>query len=125
MNGYYSINKRVARTVMAVLASGLLIGGAAWRTIAADGQTTAHVATVTTPITHPVAGGRDSYADVVDVVAPAVATIHAEGKAKVSPTQFQLPDDDSFEQFFGRPFGQGQGRRGMRPRTFKQRALGS
>ena len=123
MNDNYSISKRVARTAIAVLASGLLIGGAAWRTIAADGQTTAHVATVTTPITHAVAGGRDSYADVVDVVAPAVVTIHAEGKAKVSPTQFQLPDDDFFGQFFGRQFG--QGRRGTTPRSFKQRALGS
>jgi len=123
MNGYYSINKRVARTVMAVIASAVLIGGAAWRTIAADGQTAAHAATVTTPIAHAVAGGRDSYADVVDVVAPAVVTIHAEGKAKMSPTQFQLPDDDFFGQFFGRQFG--QGRRGMTPRPFKQRALGS
>jgi Do/DeqQ family serine protease len=123
MNGYYSINKRVARTVMAVIASAVLIGGAAWRTISADGQTAAHAATVTTPIAHAVAGGRDSYADVVDVVAPAVVTIHAEGKAKMSTTQFQFPDDDFFGQFFGRQFG--QGRRGMTPRVFKQRALGS
>src|SRR5437899_166746 len=99
MNGYYSISKRVARTAIAVLASGLLIGGAAWRTIAADGQTTAHVATVTTPITHAVASGRDSYADVVDGVAPAVVTIHAEGKAKVSPKQRQYPGDGSYEDF--------------------------
>jgi serine protease Do len=127
-DGHITISKRVARGAMAVLASILLISGAAWRAIAADEHPAAHAATVSTPIQHAVAGGRDSYADVVDVVAPAVVTIRTEGKAKMSPTQFdmpQMPDDDFFQQFFGQPFGQRGQRRGMQPRTFKQRALGS
>jgi len=128
-DGHITISKRAARGGLAVIASLLLISGAAWRGIAADEKPAAHAATVSTPIPHAVAGSRDSYADVVDVVAPAVVTIRTEGKAKVSPTQFQMPDDDFFEQFFGRNFrGQGEGRgqgRGMQPRTFKQRALGS
>ncbi|HZP47420.1 MAG TPA: DegQ family serine endoprotease [Vicinamibacterales bacterium] len=121
--GPITISKRAARAGLAVLASILLISGAAWRGLAADEHPAAHAATVSTPIQHAVAGSRDSYADVVDVVAPAVVTIRTEGKAKVSPTQFQVPDDDFFEQFFGPNF-RGQ-RRGMQPRTFKQRALGS
>jgi Do/DeqQ family serine protease len=121
-DGHITISKRVARGGMAALAAILLISGAAWRGIAADGKTAAHAATASTPLQHAIAGSRDSYADVVDVVAPAVVTIRTEGKARVSPTQFQTPDDDFFGQFFGREFGQ---RRGMRPQPFKQRALGS
>ncbi|HZR25133.1 MAG TPA: Do family serine endopeptidase [Vicinamibacterales bacterium] len=120
---HITISKRAARGGMAVLAAILLISGAAWRGLAADEKPAAKLATVSTPIQHAVAGGRDSYADVVDVVAPAVVTIRTEGKAKMSPTQFQMPDDDFFGQFFGREFGQRRGGRNMQP--FKQRALGS
>jgi serine protease Do len=129
MNDQITISKRAARGIMAVLAAVLLVSGAAWRGIAADEKPAAHAATVSTPIQHAVAGSRDSYADIVDVVAPAVVTIRTEGKARMSPTEFdmpQMPDDDFFQQFFGRGFGQGRGQgRGMQPRTFKQRALGS
>jgi Do/DeqQ family serine protease len=123
-DGYFTISKRTARAGLAALASILLISGAAWRGIASNEKPAAPAATVSTPIQHAVAGGRDSYADVVDVVAPAVVTIRTEGKAKMSPTQFQGPDDDFFQQFFGQEFGRGQ-RRQMQPRSFKQRALGS
>src|SRR6185295_18577677 len=89
-------------------------------------------ATVTTPITHAIAGGRDSYADVVGAAAPAVVTIRTQGKARVSPTQFEGPDmqdqEDLLRRFFGDQFGQ-PGQRGQRaPRQFaprQQRALGS
>ena len=64
-------------------------------------------------------GGRDSYADVVKVVTPAVVTIRTEGRARVSPTQFQ--DDDLLRRFFGDQFGNGQ-RRTPAPRS---RGLGS
>jgi Do/DeqQ family serine protease len=102
---------------MAVLA---LIGGAAWRGL--EAQTASRPSsTVTSPIAHAIAGGRDSYADVVDVVAPAVVTIRAEGKAKVQPTQFQSPDEDVLRQFFGDRFERGP----RAPRAEKQRALGS
>src|SRR4051812_17662657 len=128
MNQFLKPTQRVARAGLAVVAALILISGAAWRGIAADPHAVvAQAATVSTPITHAIAGGRDSYADVVDVVSPAVVTVRAQGRARVSPTQFQQPDDDFFGQFFGIP-GQGQGRRGQMPRQMqrpKQSALGS
>ena len=72
-------------------------------------------------------GGRDSYADVVKMVAPAVVTIRTEGQARVTPTGFGGDDqEDLFRRFFGQQFSprEPQGRRPS-PRTFKQRALGS
>src|SRR5438067_550889 len=125
MNERFSLRQRVSRTGLAVVAALALVGAAALHG-RASGQpiVTAQAATVTSPITHAVAGGRDSYSDVVDVVSPAVVTIRTEGKARMSPTEFQGPDDDFLRRFFGDQFGQGNGRRQM-PRTFRQRALGS
>src|SRR5438132_9303602 len=70
---FAQLGQRGTRTGLAVLTAILLVTGAAWHGIAADPQSApAHSApAVTTPITHAVAGGRDSYADVVNVVAPA------------------------------------------------------
>jgi Do/DeqQ family serine protease len=123
-DGYVTIRKRTARAGLAVAASALLVGGFGWRELAAQRSVT-HAAPMNTPIAHAITGSRDSYSDVVNIVAPAVVTIRTEGKAKVSPTQFERPDDDFFQQFFGRHFrGEGQGR-GRQPHTDKQRALGS
>src|SRR5581483_5633998 len=105
---HITISKKVARAGVAVIAAVLLVTGIAWRGISADDRSAAHAATVTSPITKTIAGGRDSYADVVDVVSPAVVTIRTEGKAKVSPTEFQAPDDDFFRRFFGEQFPRGQ-----------------
>jgi Do/DeqQ family serine protease len=121
----YSISQRTARAGMAIVAALLLFTGAAWHGIAADQPAIAHAATVTTPITHAIAGGRDSYADIVDVVSPAVVTIRVEGKARMSPTQFQGPDDDFLRRFFGDQFGQGGPRIPRGQRSPKQHALGS
>src|SRR5262245_48450691 len=117
-----SSSPRRVSAAAAVLAAVFLVSGAAWHGFGTSGsQTVAHAATVSTPITHAIAGGRDSYADVVDVVSPAVVTVHAQGRARVSPTQFQAPDDDFFNQFFGNR-GQRGPRQMQRPR---QSALGS
>ena len=131
-------NQRIARTGLAVFAAALLMTGAAWHGLAADSQTTHPMATVTTPIAHAIAGGRDSYADIVNVAAPAVVTIRTEGKARPSMTGFEDQEqgqgqgqdpEDLLRRFFGDQFGQrGQrGERGQRgPRsTPKQHALGS
>jgi Do/DeqQ family serine protease len=118
-------------TLLAVLTAGVLTTGAAWHGLAADTQ---KAATITTPITHAIAGGRDSYADVVGVAAPAVVTIRTEGKAKMMPTLFDGQDgqdgqdpQEFLRRFFGDRFGGDQ--RGQRmPRTQRmprQRALGS
>ncbi len=114
-------------TLLAVIAAGALTTGAAWHGLAAEPQ---KAATVSTPIAHAIAGGRDSYADVVSVAAPAVVTIRTEGKARMMPTMFGGPEsqnDQDPEDLFRRFFGQDGGSRGQRvPRSApKQRALGS
>ena len=79
MNAPLNLNQRAARAGIAVFAAALLVSGPAWRGFAADSQSAAKVApaTTTTPITHAIAGGRDSYADIVNVAAPAVVTVRA------------------------------------------------
>jgi len=127
MKTFLQPTQRTVRAGLAVGAAVMLLSGAAWHGLAAESHTavSAQAATVSTPIVHAIAGGRDSYADIVEVVAPAVVTVRAQGRARVSPTQFQGPDDDFFSQFFGQP---NQGRRGQVPRQVprpRQSALGS
>src|SRR5206468_8515881 len=121
----HNARRAAARTGLAVLAAIALVSGAAWRATADSHQQSTRSETTTvaqTPtLTHAVAGGRDSYADVVKVVAPAVVTVRANGKARVSPTEFQTPDDDFLRRFFGDQ----SDRSPRRPRTFRQSALGS
>jgi Do/DeqQ family serine protease len=128
MNTRLNFGRRAVRAGLAVAAAGLLTAGAAWHVGAANNQqaaTQAQSANQTvTPIAHAVAGARDSYADVVNVVAPAVVTIRTTGKARMSPAEFDMPDGDLFRRFFGDQFGD-QGRGQRQPRTFRQRALGS
>jgi Do/DeqQ family serine protease len=124
MNREATIKQRLTRTAAAVFAAGMLIfSGAAWHSFAAAAPAASAAATVTTPIPHAIAGGRDSYADVVEVAAPAVVTIRTSGKTRVSPTGFDGQEpDDLFRRFFGDQFpGRGQ----RMPRAPRQRALGS
>jgi serine protease Do len=115
----------VKRAAAAGLAVVVLMGGAAWHSLAADSQKTAQSSAARTAapaISRTIPGERDSYADLVKRVAPSVVTIRVEGRAKVSPTDFQ--GDDFLRRFFGDQFDRGE--RGQRqPRTFKQRGLGS
>src|ERR1700689_1231433 len=98
------------RAALALFSAALLVPGATAGALATAHSTAAQAAAaepVTTSITHAVAGERDSYADVVKVVAPAVVTIRTEGKAKASPTDFEPQgDDDLFRRFFGGQFNQ-------------------
>jgi serine protease Do len=121
MNRRFTLTRRAARAALAVVAVALLLTGAAWRGWA-DQPAVAHAATFATPIAHATTGGRDSYADIVDIVSPAVVTVRAEGRTRVSETQLQIPDEDFFSQFFGR--GSERVRPQLRPRQ-KQSALGS
>jgi S1-C subfamily serine protease len=88
------------RAGLAVAAAAALITGAAWRGLSAAPTPTPAAAQTpaVTGRTLP-AGTRDSYADIVKAVAPAVVTIRVEGKATASPTQFE--GDDFFRRFFG------------------------
>ncbi len=124
---------RTTRGAVAVGAVALLVAGATWHGRAAESTPSTPVAAVVeqqAPVSRSAAmtGGRDSYADIVNKVAPAVVTIRVEGRARVSPTQFGGDDDeeDMMRRFFGERFGQGQGRAPRQmPRTPKQRGLGS
>jgi Do/DeqQ family serine protease len=111
-----------ARRAGLALAAILLVAGASWQGIAADTPATA-ADTQATPAVQPVSRaqslGRDSYADVVKLVTPAVVTIHTERKAQMSPTQF--PGDDFLRRFFGDRFDEVP----RPPRSFRQEGLGS
>jgi len=122
MKSFVRLTPRAARAWVAGIGAAGLIGGAAWSGLATPHAETP-AAQTSTSIAHTIAGGRDSYADVVDIVSPAVVTVHATGRARASQTQFETPDD-FFGQFFGRPGNpfEGQERPGRRPR---QTALGS
>src|SRR6185295_4446178 len=127
MNERLNLTRRASRAGLSVLAAAVLVTGAAWHELEAQ-STPKAAATVTTPIAHSIAGGRDSYADVVGAAAPAVVTIRTQGKARMSPTQFDGPDmqdqEDLLRRFFGEQFGQ-RGQRGPRQAPRQQRALGS
>jgi Do/DeqQ family serine protease len=113
---------------LAVIAAATLLGGAAWRGLAADPQHTGRQTqaipsdtTVPALVGH-AADGRTSYADIVKVAAPAVVTIRVQGHSQAAPTTFQ--DDDLLRRFFGGRFDRGEGAPRV-PRTFRQRGLGS
>jgi serine protease Do len=63
---------------------------------------------------------RDSYADIVDRVAPAVVTIRSARRVR-APQQFPFFDDPFFRQFFGNP----NRNRSREDRSLVERALGS
>src|SRR5688572_10694713 len=90
------LSPRALRGSLAGLAAAVLVAGASWGSLAAGtAAPEPQAATSATPaISHSVAAGRDSYADIVKNVAPAVVTIRVEGEARVSPTM--MPDDDFF-----------------------------
>src|SRR5262245_14309020 len=114
----------LVRRTLAVLAVGMLVGaGAMWRSAAArplaSTSTVSSTASGSGSAVRDVAASRDSYADVVKIVSPAVVTIHTEGRARVAPTGFG-EQDDLLRRFFG---DQLPGSR--MPKSFRQRGLGS
>src|SRR5262245_59263950 len=80
--------KKSVGTVVSFGAAVVLLLGTAWHggfaenTSAAAADQTAAVHAQSTPtISHALAGGRDSYADIVKTVVPAVVTVQADVKA--------------------------------------------
>src|SRR4051794_41185259 len=129
MKGLSPMNTtRIRAGLTAAGAAAVLITGAAWHGLAATtasapaatGQTTQ--APVVTGRAAAINGSRDSYADVVKAVAPAVVTIRVDGKATASPAQFD--GDDFFRRFFGDDDQPGRRQRNV-PRSFRQHGLGS
>ncbi|HUK36674.1 MAG TPA: trypsin-like peptidase domain-containing protein, partial [Vicinamibacterales bacterium] len=114
------------RAGLAAAAAAALISGAAWHGLAATSSAsaaTAQVQAVTGHTLPAVNGSRDSYADVVKAVAPAVVTIRVDGKATAAPTQFD--GDDFFGRFFGDNDEQPGRRQRAVPRSYREHGLGS
>jgi Do/DeqQ family serine protease len=104
----------------AALAAALFVGGAKWQSLAAapEGLASQKSSVQDAPVLPPRTARVDSYADIVTSVGPGVVTIRVEGKAQVSPANFQ--GDEFFRRFFGDQFDSPRG-----PQTFRQRGLGS
>ena len=94
-NSRFSLARWFTRTGVAFGAAAVLVTGAAWSFSDAHSTVAAQSVAANSPITHAIAGGRDSYADIVKVIAPSVVTIRVEGKASVATTQFQFPNDQN------------------------------
>ncbi len=115
--------RRSVRRGAAVAAAALLVSSAVWHGRAAESRSSG------TPATHAVsgvaAGGdrRDSYADIVRAVSPAVVTVYTEGRVKASQTA-RPQDDELFRRFFGDRFGQGN-ESGRAPSAPRLRGQGS
>ena len=131
MNRRINFEDRGIRAGLLALTAAVLITGVTWHGFASDGAATAaaQVAAQTPSVSRAIAGGRDSYADIVKVVAPAVVTVRTEGRMRVAPTGFQQPDEDLLRRFFGDQFPGAQrgGPRGPQmPRQMpRQSGLGS
>ena len=78
MNEQSNITQRASRGALAVLAAGMLVTGAAWHSL--EAQSTAKPATITTPITHAIAGGRERPLSATCEPAPAPSA-----RARVAP----------------------------------------
>jgi Do/DeqQ family serine protease len=115
----------INRAGFAAIGAALVLAGAAWGGGLAPATQASAPAAISAPVSPALAAGRESYADIVKIVAPAVVTIKVEGTATVSPTGFQVPDDDFFRRFFGDDSQDRQGPRSRAPRSFRQRGLGS
>ena len=122
------------RAGIAVAAAAVLISGAAWRGLAAsqsltpNAQTQAFAQSSATARTLPaVNGSRDSYADIVKAVAPAVVTIRVEGKAAATPAVSDGDGEEFFRRFFGEGSDGSSGQQGRRQRAIprRQHGLGS
>jgi Do/DeqQ family serine protease len=121
-----NFGQRFARKGAAIGAAILLTGAAAWN-IPADAQSKAPAAVQAqeaprAPVSRSNLAARESYADVVKTVSPAVVTIRTEGRALNAPAQFRAPDNDFFRRFFGDP---DDPRGPQPPRSFRQNGLGS
>ena len=115
------------RTGFAALGAALVLAGAAWGGSLAP----ATQAQATPPtITRPLVDGRTlvrRYRESRRAIRRHDSRRGPGGR--MSPTGFQLPDDDLLRRFFGDRFGDQfdapQGPRSRTPRTFRQRGLGS
>ena len=104
MNGIFTTWEHwEKRAGLAILGMVLFVGGASWQGLAADTAASTTQPATTIIASPALTGARDSYADVVKVVAPAVVTVRVEARPSVKTTQFE-ESDDFFRRFFGDRF---------------------
>jgi Do/DeqQ family serine protease len=92
--------RRLKRTVIA--ATAFTVPVAVWS--AAAPQPREALAAAPAPVAaeaRTIGAGQDSYAPIVDAVAPAVVTIHAEQRVRTVQQQFPFAQDPLFREFFG------------------------
>jgi serine protease Do len=113
------MNLQQIRLAAATLALGASVG--AWSIYGNAAPAADVLAAVPAPVAAnapALAGGRDSYAPIVDKVAPAVVTVRAEQRVRVAQ-QFPFADDPMFRRYFGDRMPQ------ERPEPRPRGALGS
>ena len=98
------VRRKAGVAAGALLLAGSLIG---WTAAGTDsGSAAAATAAPAAARDRVIGAGGDSYAPLVDQIAPAVVTIRSERRART--TSQQLPDNPLFREFFGDQFGFGQ-----------------
>ena len=127
--------RRPGRLAISAVTAAVLVTGVTWRGLAANdpprSESAASASVQTAAAARSFAGGRESYADIVKVVAPAVVTIRTEGRARMRQTAApEQSPEDFFRRFFGDDFDQfdGPGSRTPgqpQPRQFRRGGLGS
>jgi Do/DeqQ family serine protease len=115
--------RRRVRSGVALLLGAALLAGAGWSSLAATAgsPTPGEVRAFEAPGPASAPSGRDSYADVVEAVTPAVVTVRVEGRPRATPTAFD--DDDLLRRFFGDRFERRAPER--QPRAPRRQGLGS
>jgi len=127
----HSVLTRLPRRLRLALAAAVVLAGmsfAGWTIYAQTASSATPIVMVETPpamFTPPYAAAarvigaaKDSYADIVADVAPAVVTVRADRRVRAA-AQFPFADDPFFRQFFGDRF------RNMPEQPQEQNALGS
>jgi serine protease Do len=119
-----AIGLKAGLSAGALLLTGSLVGwsasalGAGNSPAAALASSSAPVAAAAAPANRTIGASGDSYAPLVDQIAPAVVTVTSERRVRL--TGSQLPDDPLLRQFFGDQF---RGR--QLPRERREGGLGS
>ena len=125
-----SIKRSIATAFLGVA---LLAGSALTWTFTSSGKTVLgatrpvelRLAAASSPAVGPVSLS-DGFANVVEPLLPAVVNISTSKMVKQQRGDNPFQDDPAFRQFFGNPFGGGQGDgQGQEPRQQKEHSLGS
>ena len=129
MTSDFQLKESIARrrsALAVVFAAALIASGAVWHGFAAETPTSTRV----TPAASArgavsAVDRRDSYADIVEEIAPAVVTVYTEAQPAMSRTSVPGSDEERFRRFFGDRFGQRFDGQGAAPSIPRRRGQGS